>query len=210
VGHDGCVVVTAKDYEWASSDEEFVPINATWTSYTGDVAALLRAGGHSTFSRRSHASLTLLETLSRVEFDVVHELLLLDTIGQWTLFIAPNGFEHTYPGVVAGMSRLGRVVSVFWNVEADMRVLVADSGRITRDFNPLAYDPEGAMPEEAGLSFGEDDAPMEAASLAFAERLTGVQLTRERLFAPHEAVVIERRDWSSDPWYQEVAPFDEI
>ena len=58
-----------------------------------------------------------------VEFDIEHEPLLVDRLGAWVVMIAPNGFEYSYPGVAAGASRLGDLVSVFWNVEGHLSVL---------------------------------------------------------------------------------------
>jgi hypothetical protein len=74
-----------------------------------------------------------------------------------------------------------------------MQFLVARSGSIVRDFDPLLYDSDGeselALPEERGLPFPTgDDQPLTpgCASLALIERLTGVVIERRWLLdEPH-------------------------
>ena len=201
-------MATPDDYLWAEApDDELMGLTLSWASFTGDIGDLIRAGGHS-FTRLSD-SMTTRAMFGQPEFVATQELVLIDRLGSWVLLISPNGYEYSLPGVVAGASRLGRVVSVFWNVEAAMRVLVADSGLISRSFDPLLYEPAGAMREESGLRFGDPDAPLRAPSLAFAERITDQRLMREQLFEPHEGVVLDRREWrSDDPNCETVSPFD--
>jgi hypothetical protein len=162
------MTATPEDYQWAESpDDEFMALTLTWTLFTGDFRELLRAGGHN-FRPRSSTSVK-----NEGEFDFHSENLLVDRNGPWVLFIAPNGFEYSLPGTVAGLARLGRVVSVFWNVEAVMHVLVTDECTIMRSFGLLLYEQQGAMPEGLGLPLGVQEVPIHAASLAFAERVTG-------------------------------------
>jgi hypothetical protein len=188
------VIADLEDYIWAGDDvEELVGLTLTWTRYRGPIDAIFEAGGHGIPSRRFRSSITDVLWSQTLDSIFGEEGILIDRIGEWVLFIAPNGWEYSSHKVVTGVSRLGRVVSVFWNVEAVMQVLVADSGRITRDFDPLLYDPVGAIPEEAELPFGDVEAPLKAASLVFAERLTGERLTLDFLFRPHDGVIIERR-----------------
>jgi hypothetical protein len=122
------------------------------------------------------------------------EPLLLDRLGVWHVLLAPNGFEFSYPGVGARVSRIGRFVSVFWNVNSVMRILVAERGEVRRDFDPLLIaDSAGEpLPEEAGLPFGQPGAPLRAACLVLTERLTGQRVSRDWLFSEHPAVVLDR------------------
>lgn len=179
----------ANEYAWA---EDIMAMTATFVAYTGPVGDVLRAaermwesGPRTTFERAPDLV---------GGFDPYQEPLLVDGMDGWLVLIAPNGFEFSLPEVVAATSKLGRVVSAYWNVNAVMRFLVGDAGRITRRFDPVIYgDAEGdALPEEADLPFGAPATPLAAMTLLLAERLTGQRLTREWLMGEHDAVVIRR------------------
>jgi hypothetical protein len=73
---------------------------------------------------------------------------------------------------------------VYSSVNADARFVHARGGIVIRVFDPLLYEPEGALAEEAGLPFGEPGRSR-AAALALVERLTGVQLRRDWLLDIH-------------------------
>jgi hypothetical protein len=109
------------------------------------------------------------------------ELLQADQVLDWAVFVEPWGWATSLSEIVAGTSKGGSAISVFWNVNAVMRVVVARDGQVVREFDPLIYDDGGApMPEEVGLPFGEVG-PSRGAALVVAERLTGVALTKNWL-----------------------------
>ncbi|MEA2675378.1 MAG: hypothetical protein QOI92_2570 [Chloroflexota bacterium] len=96
-----------------------------------------------------------------------------------------NGWAGVSDERASLLSRRGRYVSVYRNVNAVMQVLFADAGDVVRSFDPLLYDPEGAISEEQGLPFGHPGSPG-MAQFVLMERLTGVRLTREWLLdTPH-------------------------
>ncbi len=126
------------------------------------------------------------------------------------VLLARNGYELSYPGAAAGASRLGRVITVFWNVNAVMRFVLAHDGQVRRSFDPLLPgDSEGVpLPEEAGLPFGEPAAMLRAAALVLAERLSGVRVTEDWILGPHEVVLLTRRVFApDDPGCTAVVPF---
>jgi hypothetical protein len=101
----------------------------------------------------------------------------VEAVAGWTRVVEPNGYLSSLPGNLVALSRGGRAVSVYWNVNAQMRFQYAVDGVLRRSFDPLLPDlgPEGdALPEEFGLRFGTEDADPRAESLLLAQRLTGV------------------------------------
>jgi hypothetical protein len=97
------------------------------------------------------------------------------------LVIEPNGYLSSIPAVLADLSRGGRALSVFWNVNALMSVCYAVDGDVRRSFDALLLDGEGEpLPEESGLPFGHPGKPR-TAMLALVERITGVAVDRDWL-----------------------------
>ena len=184
------------EYIWADGGE-IDALAVSYVDYAGPIKDVFEASGNRwTPVQRT----TIDQVLDHVNgFDSDREPMLVDRLGSWYVLLAPNGFEFSYPGAAAGASRLGRVVTVFWNVNAVMRVVVADAGRVTRSFDPLMpEDSEGRpLAEELGLPFGAPGRPR-SAILQLAERLTGQHLTRDFVTIEHDAVVLERRRWASD------------
>lgn len=178
-------------------DPDLDALSIAFVHYPGPVADVFGASGNLWEAAERSTIDRVLDLVNG--FAVNREPLLIDRLGDWLVLLAPNGFEFSNPGVAAGASRLGRVISVFWNVNAVMRVLVADGGQITRSFDPLIVDDAEGTPlsEESGLPFGAPGRPR-AASLELAERLTGQRLTRSRVFAEHAAVILRRRQWAAD------------
>jgi hypothetical protein len=102
-------------------------------------------------------------------------------IDGWLAVAEPNGYAASWPEVVARLSRGGTAVSVFWNVNALMRFVLARDGAVVRSFDPLAFTvaPVGEpLAEEEGLPFGDPRRRPEIAALTLAERLTGIRLGR--------------------------------
>jgi hypothetical protein len=135
---------------------------------------------------------TVLDIVDGFDFD--REPLLIDRLGEWHVLLAPNGYEFSYPDLAARVSRIGRFISVFWNVNALMRILVAEKGKVMRDFDPLLIaDSAGEpLPEEAGLPFGQPAAPLRAACLVFTERMTDQRISRDWILGEKSAVVLDR------------------
>jgi hypothetical protein len=105
-----------------------------------------------------------------------------------------NGWAGQHLPRAAALSSAGPYVSWYASVNADMTVLYARDGALVRDFDPLLYDAEGALPEEAGLPFGLEHPG--ASAFAVAERLTGVRIERDWLLErPHPTY---RRDPRAD------------
>lgn len=84
------------------------------------------------------------------------------------------------------LSRLGRTVCLYWDVNHVARFVVADGGRVVRDFDPVIDTGSGTgtpLPDEAGADW--DREPIEQAA-ALQARVTGVHLTRGQVFGtPH-------------------------
>lgn len=203
----GSPVAGIAEYSWIEG-LRFDALTLTWVDYAGEPADVLRAAGHTWEQRPVDTYDSVLELVDGYDFD--REPLLVGRIGGWMLLLARNGYEFSYAGVAAGASRLGRVISVFWNVNAVMRFLLADDGRIRRSFDPLLPDDsEGLpLPEEAGLPFGEPGAGLRAATLVLAERLSGVRVTEDWLLDPHDVVIVRRREWApDDPRSTAMVPF---
>lgn len=107
------------------------------------------------------------------DFAWASEYLQVDALGDWAVFVSPWGWATSLEEITAAISAGGEAVSLFWNVNAVMSVVVAQNGRVVRSFDPLLDDDGGErLPEELGLPFGEPGSPR-AASLVLAERLTG-------------------------------------
>jgi hypothetical protein len=112
---------TLGDYAWA---EDLMALTVTFLLHTGTIEDVFRATGMAWTPTRPTRFMA-------TDFDPQREPLLVDRLGEWLVLLAPNGFQFSLPDIAAAVSRVGRVVSVYWNVNAVMRVLVADAGRIT-------------------------------------------------------------------------------
>jgi hypothetical protein len=114
--------------------------------------------------------------------------------GDWLILIEPNGFLTTTSATAAALSAGGMAVSVFWNVNRLMNVVVAHDGEVVRRFDPLLFASTAQgepLPEEAGLVFGEVEPSPLIAALELAERLTGVRVQKTWLFDE------PRRTWTA-------------
>jgi hypothetical protein len=101
----------------------------------------------------------------------------IDPVDGAVVCLEANGWAGVDEGRARVLSAGGVYVSAYRSVNADMQVVCARHGEIIRVFDPLLYDAEGALDEEAGLPFGHPGNPSPAA-FALIERLTGVRLTR--------------------------------
>ncbi|SDF18102.1 hypothetical protein SAMN05660662_1222 [Blastococcus aurantiacus] len=111
----------------------------------------------------------------------------------WLVVAEPNGWFLSDEQKLAALSREGVAVSVFFNVNAKFRFIVARQGVVVRSFDPVVptYEPAGdPLPEEGGLGFGVDE-DTTANSFVLLERLTGVRLDESWLTEQ------PRRTWSA-------------
>nr|WP_269205097.1 DUF6461 domain-containing protein [Motilibacter aurantiacus] len=105
------------------------------------------------------------------------------TAGRSAVLVSDNSFECTRPEVLRAVSRGGRAVSVFWNVEYDNAFSYAVDGRVVTSFDmldgtvSLTTGANAALkPFLSGLSLSRQGMGIPA-GLAIAERITGARLT---------------------------------
>jgi hypothetical protein len=113
--------------------------------------------------------------------------------GSWLVLVEPNGYLASLPEALVALSDADVAISVYWNVNAQMRFAFYADGILIRSFDPLLPDlgPEGkALAEEADLSFGAESEPR-ASAMTLAERLTGVAVERDWL------LYATRRTWTA-------------
>lgn len=134
--------------------------------------------------------------LARGPFDLVPVAQFWDE-GDCGVVVEPNGFAAADEVVAARLSAGGRLVTLYWSVNFDMRLLVAVDGTVLRDLDPLfgevtASPESGApLPEEDGLRFGDEEADPIAEAMVLAGRVTGVRLDRATLATtPRPTVVL--------------------
>lgn len=125
------------------------------------------------------------EALGEQDFESGTFVVQVREVNRCTVLVEPNGYLSSMPDAAVALSAGGgTVVSVFWNVNAQMQFLLARDGKLLRRFDPLLPElvSEGApLAEEKDLVFGEhDDDPRETA-LALAGRLTQAHVTRRWL-----------------------------
>ena len=111
------------------------------------------------------------------ESDFGNDLVQISALGNAVVTYEPNGWRGVCEDLVIALSQRGRYAAYFWNVNAVMRFVYADTGHVRRDFDPLFYDGdrELALPQEFDLPFPSGDADSLTpgrASLALIERLT--------------------------------------
>jgi hypothetical protein len=115
--------------------------------------------------------------------------------GEKTIAVEPNGYLASLPEHLEKIARQGDAVSVFWNVNAVMQVLVMRGGVVVREFDPLLYDEDGPhLPEEMGLAFGTTGQPRSAA-LAFLERCTGFSASEDEILRARRPTYLAPAHW---------------
>lgn len=114
-------------------------------------------------------------------------------VGDHLVVVEPNGFAGSLPETLLPMVDGRDAVSVFWNVNANMRVLLVDLGEVVREFDPLLYDDGGRpMPEERRAQRrGTSDRPRADRRDRPARRAT--DLLRRARVAPSPDRTIKRR-----------------
>jgi Family of unknown function (DUF6461) len=114
-------------------------------------------------------------------------------LDRWTIDVEPNGYQGCDEDVVIVLSRGGRAVSLYWNVNHYADFIYAVDGVVVRAFDPVLPDigPRGdPLPQESALSFEQH--PL-AATLLLTERLAGVVLDEAWLLAtPRQTWTVRR------------------
>jgi Family of unknown function (DUF6461) len=113
------------------------------------------------------------------------------TSGGKTIAIEPNGYLGSLPERLEKIAGAREVVSVYWNVNAVMQVLVVRDGVVVRQFDPLLYDEHSPLPEEVGLPFGAEGRAL-AAALAFLARRTGFVASEAEILGAKRATYLAR------------------
>ncbi|PSL51778.1 hypothetical protein B0I31_11891 [Saccharothrix carnea] len=110
-------------------------------------------------------------------------LVVADHLDGWTLLAADNGYHCARAEVVAKLSVGTVAASVYWNVEFDSNLMLAQEGRVLSAFEfigsaPRSGDrPDAIRPYLEGLTFEDAHAYRFCAeALAFLERLSGVRV----------------------------------
>jgi hypothetical protein len=132
---------------------------------------------------------TFAEAEEQQDFDAETYAVQAEQVGPWLVLIEPNGYLGSLPEALSALSDADVALSVYWNVNAQMRFGMFADGVLVRSFDPLLPDlgPLGKpLAAEAGLAFGVEGERAEVAALMLAERLTGVAIQRDWLLVePH-------------------------
>jgi hypothetical protein len=169
-----CASVRAVAYEWVR-DVEAVTVAYVRGTSLRQVGELLH------FDWATERLATLVEAERQQDHDTGNYVVQVEQRDKWLVLIEPNGYLASMPNAVSALSDLDVAVSVYWNVNAQMRFAMYADGVLVRSFDSLLPDlgPEGRpLAEEAGLPFGVEGEIPEAAALTLAERLTGVSIDR--------------------------------
>lgn len=164
----------AARYEWVEKDDRLMAACFTVVTRSDEEEVARGFGGILSSERRS--------TFDAAFNDFPKTMhLVFDRMGNAVIIAENNGWEGSRPEVAEAVSRECRYASVYWSVNADMTFVYASGGNIVAWFDPLLIeqpwagsDPDTVKEAARDLPFGVE-APR-AASLALAERLTGVSL----------------------------------
>jgi len=116
--------------------------------------------------------------------------------GEHLVVVEPNGFAGSLLETLLAMVQGRDAASVYWNVNAHMKVVIVDAGEVVREFDPLLYDDGGRpLPEEDGLGFGDSDQDVQDGALNVLERRTGVVLTEEALLRSEHPTFFALANW---------------
>jgi hypothetical protein len=177
-------------YRWVGRDQEF-DAHCVSVIPGGDPVAVAAAFAVDAASRRDATFIEQWDMARPYPEGGGNDTVQIDVLGGAVVCVESNGWAGTDVARAEALSHQGVYASTYTNVNALMQLVVARAGAIVRIFDPLLYDPDGAMAEEAGLPFGEPGL-CSAAAFVLVERLTGIELTRSWLLdVPHPAY---RRD----------------
>jgi Family of unknown function (DUF6461) len=177
-------------YEWVGD------VEAVAVTYVRGLD-LRQVGDFLHFEWPTERETTFAEAEEQQDFDAETHAVQAEVVqsarGSWLVLIEPNGYLASMPEALEALSGTDVALSVYWNVNAQMRFAMYADGILVRSFDPLLRDlgPEGQpLVEEDGLAFGAESEPR-ASAMTLAERLTGVSVARGRML---DAV---RRTWTA-------------
>jgi hypothetical protein len=114
--------------------------------------------------------------------------------GDAVVAVEPNGWQGNRPEVLRPLSRSGRAASTYWNTDSDMKVSVAEGGRLLCTFDPVAPDRrQGDNPAVVEPLIGDLDFAAGAWAeqcMILVERFTGVRVTPEMVAGLNRVSVI--------------------
>jgi hypothetical protein len=190
VSSERAVTEALERYRWVGRDED-LDAHCVTVIPGGDPVSVAAAFAVETDSRRDATFAEQWDMSTPYPEGAGNDTVQIDVLGGAVVCLESNGWAGTDVPRAEALSHTGVYVSTYTNVNALMQLVVARAGAIVRIFDPLLYDPEGAMAEEVGLPFGEPGL-CSAAAFVLLERVTGVELTRSWLLeTPHPAY---RRD----------------
>ncbi len=176
-----------RDYSWVNQMEAV----CITVIHCGDQAAVFKALGVDVDSQHQTDFATALG-----EQNEDREVVQIWRQGEHLVVVEPNGFAGSLSDTLVPMVGGRDAVSVYWNVNANMRVVVVDLGEIVRTFDPLMYDDgDRPLPEEAGLGFGDSDNDVSGGALNVLERRTGVVLTEEVMLGEQHPTFFAMPAW---------------
>jgi hypothetical protein len=169
--------VPVSSYEWV--DE----VEAMTVSFIRGMD-LRRAGDLLHFDWQTQRRATFDQAEQHQDYDRASFAVQAEQVDAWLVLIEPNGYLSSLPESLSALSDADVAISVYWNVNAQMRFGMFADGVLVRSFDPLLPDlgPSGRpLDEETGLTFGVDGERPNVAALILAQRLTGVTIEREWL-----------------------------
>ncbi|GAT71496.1 hypothetical protein PS9374_07187 [Planomonospora sphaerica] len=132
-----------------------------------------------------------------VERSLDENVILAGQLGRWTVTVEPTGFQGSLHENTLRASQGGQMLSVFWNVNGDARVVHCVDGRIHAEFDPL--DPDDVWGDDPSLiqSWIEDldfDGDWQASALALGELLSGEVLDNAWLARQHQCALVTQEN----------------
>ncbi|MDP9870217.1 MULTISPECIES: DUF6461 domain-containing protein [Streptosporangium] len=167
-----------------------MPLCVTWVEGLSVEEALLRVGrredgmAERTFAQTVRAAYDAMPTYAGAA--------LVGRLGKWVALIEPNGFQGSRLSVLSELSRKGRALSVFWNVNSEAQIAYAECGRVLANFDPFTLEDLEDLPVALSawqdLAF-EDD--VRVAGLALGETFSDQRLDEEWLSAEHLSAILD-------------------
>jgi uncharacterized protein DUF6461 len=118
--------------------------------------------------------------------------------GPAVVVVEVGGFEGSREAVLRPLSRLGRAASVYWGIDADSALTLAEDGQVLSTFEMLFPDnrqgdrPDAWDPYLTGLTFDSDaDGLLPAAGVCAVARATGARLAGDWAAGPFRIVPVE-------------------
>ncbi|WP_156046025.1 DUF6461 domain-containing protein [Herbidospora cretacea] len=138
------------------------------------------------------------DLVAELEEDYRAELIHLVRVGDWTLALAPDGYQGSRTEVMESLSAQGQAFTVYWNAAMDSAVVFAVDGVVQTEFDLAEVDERtGADPSaldpllaELGVRDELSLPELQARCLAMGERLSGAVFPSEWLNSSHHVFKI--------------------